>query len=374
MDNSNIKQEGQRNNQVRTKKTTKKNYVDFTKRLVVGIIAFLILLILGTLLLNKALRFENTELIKYNENGNLDYKVYLFENEFYEEPYLGKDMLYVASLIDKIHLDFNYKYNIEDQENLDFNYRIVGKLSITNSEGTKSYFEKTYDLLNSKSISMKNSKEQIIKETIDIDYPYYNSLANNFKSTYGLDTASNLNVYMVIDKKSNQDSNFNLNSNSMMNIKIPLSEKAINIELDSNDINRTSSILKERKMSLSNIIMLILGVVLIIASLVVAITIIRILSKILNKKTAYDKYIQKILKEYDRLIAEVSTMISLEKKEIIKITKFTELLDIHDNLQLPIMYYSVTDHQKANFFINHDKTVYLLTVKSIDEKTYKIED
>ena len=365
MNNSNIKQE---------EKTNKKNYVAFTKRLVVGIITFLILLILGTLLLNKALRFENTELIKYSESSNLDYKVYLFENEFYEEPYLGKDMLYVASLIDKIHIDFNYKYNIEDQENLDFNYRIVGKLSITNSQGTKSYYEKTYELLNSKSLSMKNSKEQIISESIDIDYPYYNSLANNFKSTYGLDTESNLNVYMVIDKKSNQDSNFNLNSNSMMNIKIPLSEKAINIELDSNDINRTSTVLKEKHMSLSNIILLILGVVLIIASLVVAVIIIRILSKIFNKKTAYDKYIQKLLKEYDRLIAEVSTMISLEKKEVIKITKFTELLDIHDNLQLPIMYYSITDHQKAHFYINQDKTVYLLTVKSIDEKTYKIED
>ena len=81
--------------------------------------------------------------------------------------------------------------------------------------------------MDNKAVYMNNKKEQIIKESIDIDYPHYNSLASNFKNSYGLDTESNLTVYMIIDKKNTKDSKFTLNSNSIMNVKIPLSEKDI---------------------------------------------------------------------------------------------------------------------------------------------------
>ena len=277
-------------------------------------------------------------------------------------------MLYVASLINKIHLDFNYKFEVDDLETLDFAYKIVAKLAITNKEGTKSYYEKTYPLLDTKTISMISKNEQEIKESIDIDYPYYNSLANNFKNSYGLDTDSNLTVFMIIDKKSNQDSKFSMNNNSIMNIKIPLSERSINIELDYNDINKSSTILKDKSVSISNIISLIISILFIILSIIIVIKIIRKLSLLGNKKSAYDKYIQKLLKEYDRLIAEASTMISLEDKEIIRLNKFTELLDVHDNLQLPIMYYSVTEHQKAHFYINNDKNIIKISILSINKQ------
>ena len=83
-----------------------------------------------------------------------------------------------------------------------------------------------------------------------------------------------------------------------------------------------------------------------------------------KKKSKYDKYISKLLKEYDRLIAESSTLLSLEEKEIITITKFSELLDIHDNLQLPIMYYVVKEHEECYFYINHENIIYLLKINA----------
>lgn len=354
-------------------KQTKKIYLSFSTRLIFEVCMFLLLLIFGTLLLNKSLNFENTEIVEYNEKSNLDYKVYLFENEFYETPYLDKDMLYVASLINKVQINFNYKFEIEDEENLDFKYKIVGKLSITNKEGTQSYYEKTYPLLNEKSVVMSNSKEQEIKETIEIDYPHYNALASNFKNSYGLDTTSKLTVFMIIDKKNNDNSNFKMDSSSMMNVSIPLSERAINIELDYDDISKASTVLKDKKLEIANVVSLAIGIILIIVGIVIMIKALRKLTLLGNKKSAYDKYVQKILKEYDRLIAETATMISLEGKDIIKLGKFTELLDIHDNLQLPIMYYQVTAHQKSYFYITHDKTVYLMSIKAIDLENYKIE-
>ena len=48
------------------------------------------------------------------------------------------------------------------------------------------------------------------------------------------------------------------------------------------------------------------------------------------------------------------------------ISKFEELLDVRDNLKLPIMYYVVTKHTKCCFYIKHNDDLYLLTIKSVD--------
>ena len=46
--------------------------------------------------------------ITYNENSNVDYKVYLKQNDFYKKEYLDKDKSYVASLINTISTNFKY--------------------------------------------------------------------------------------------------------------------------------------------------------------------------------------------------------------------------------------------------------------------------
>lgn len=340
------------------------------KRLVFDIIIFLFLVIAGTILLNNSLGFESEKVIKYSEKSDLDYKVYLVKNDFYEDEYLGKDMLYVANLIDKLLIDFDYKFESEDKENIDFDYSIVGKLAISNPTGTKSYFEKTYTLLDKKTINMTNSTGQNIKEQISVDYPYYNSLANSFKNQYGVEADSKLTIYMLINAKNTKDSSFILDKSSVMSIDVPLSERSVDISMDYKEIDETSNIIKKQKMTIKEIVPLIISVILIGLSLVMMIRAMRNIKMLQKKKSAYDKYVEKILKEYDRLIAESATLISLEDKEVIDIGKFTELLDIHDNLQIPIMYYEVAEHEKCYFYIAHDKLIYLFEVNAnnIDNK------
>ncbi len=335
-------------------------------RLIFDIVVFVVLLAIGTILLNKSLGFESEKIIKYSEKSDLDYKVYLVKNDFYEEEYLGKDMLYVANLIDKLVIDFDYKFESEDKENIDFEYSIIGKLAISNPTGTKSYFEKTYVLVDKKQINMTNSTGQNIKETINVDYPYYNSLANSFKNQYGVESDSKLTVYMLINAKNTKDSSFVLDKSSVMSIDVPLSERSVDISMDYKEIDETSNIIKKQKMTIKEIIPLIISIILIALSIMMMLRAMRNINLLRKKKSAYDKYIEKILKEYDRLIAESSTLVSLEDKQVIDIGKFTELLDIHDNLQIPIMYYEVKEHEKSYFYIAHDKLIYLFEVNAND--------
>lgn len=73
-----------------------------------------------------------------------------------------------------------------------------------------------------------------------------------------------------------------------------------------------------------------------------------------------------MLNEYDRLIVETSTCPIISGDNVIVIDKFQELLDVRDNLKMPIMYYVVNKHQKCYFYILHENKIYLCVVKAVD--------
>lgn len=358
----------EKNKKKKTNKKVKNNnkpYVGFGTRLFFSILSFCTFLILGIIFIFMSLNFTEQKSINYSEKSNLDYRVYLKENDFYDTEYIGKDMIYVASLIDRVRVYFDYDFISDENVNLDFDYKIMGKLSITDSTGKNSYFDKDYVLLDNKVVSLKEKNNQNINESIDIDYGYYNSIANRFKTSYGVDSVSKFTIYFVVNKDTNEENSI-IKNYSLMSISIPLSERSVNITMDYKDIDTTSSLISESDIIIDNIIYIIMAIILIIASLVMTVKSIRLLRLIKGDKNKYDKYINRLLKEYDRLIVETSTQPIINGDNVIKINKFQELLDVRDNLKLPIMYYNVTKHQKCYFYITHENKIYLNVIKAVD--------
>ena len=344
----------------------KNKYIDFKTRLLTHSLTFLALFILTVIFLQGTFGVVASKNINYNETSNLDYKVYLKENNFYDTNYLGKNKVYIANLIDNIEVNFRYNYYIEEPTNVDFNYSIIAKLTIDDGTSKNNYFEKEYVLLSNKKQELKNGTNYNLDEKVKIDYAYYNGLANSFKQQYGVDTTSNLTVYLKVNKKTDIENSQNAYENSTMYVKIPLSEKAINIELNYQDINNSNYIIQGTDSKVDNVIFGVLATITLIASLIFAVQIIRLLTLLRGKKSIYDKYVEKILNEYDRLIVENGTGPNTNDCKVIKISKFEELLDVRDNLKLPIMYYVVTKHTKCYFYIKHNDDLYLLTIKAVD--------
>jgi len=353
----------------KTEITKNKKYYSFNFRLITSLFLFLVLLLVSIFLLKKTFVVEKQKVINYSEQSNLDYKVYLKENEFYEKEYLTKNMVYVASLIDNITIDFNYNFAIEEPLDLNFDYEIIGKLVISDENDKNIYYEKIYNLSDKKNTILKENNMNI-QESIVINYDEYNKISNSFKNSYGLNTTSKLLVYLSINKDvlNNKDNKFSMmNGNNNILVNIPLSEKAVNISVDYKDINNQSYILDNTKVLIDNIICLVLAIISLVLSLVFLIKSMRLISIITNKKDIYDEYINKILNEYDRLIVETSTSPFSEEEKIVKVDKFTELLDVRDNLKQPIMYYVVSKHNKCYFYINaNNGRIYLTTIKRVD--------
>lgn len=348
-------------------KTAKTPYFGYKFRVSLFLILFLIFFWTGIFALVSSIVVEEDQVFVYREKGNANYEVCYKNDEFYKAKCFNKNqnMKFIASLIDKIKLDFNYQFDIDNEANLDFTYDVVGKLVISDSNSNKIYYEKEYPLLTEKTIELNNGKNASIDEKIDIDYSKYNSLANQFNRSYGLNSVSRLLVYMNVHKQS-KDSSMSINNQSLSYVTIPLSEKSIDITLDSNQVDTTRNVVKKVNVSLKSTFYAIIAAVLLILSIIYVIKFIRLLKKSFVPVSKYDKYIDKLLREYDRLIGEAKNMVSLDDKEVVYFKKFSELVDVHDHLGLPIMYYNVTKHVKSYFYIVHGQIVYLYVAKAVD--------
>jgi len=343
-------------------------YISYNSR--VARVGVLLLMFFGLTIffILKSFSMTSGDSINYVEKSNLDYQVYLKENSFYETDHLGKDMLYVASLIDHINVAFDYNFTVDKQLDFNLTYDIIGKLTIADNSEKNIYFEKEYVLLEPVTETISNGSAHNINRNINIDYNYYNSLANNFRTSYGLDTSSNLIVYFRVKQDNGTaDSQYPLHSASEMSVNIPLSERSVNIRLDYNEVNDSKQIISTEHLALTNYAFVILAIISFIAMIYFAIKLTRLIRYMIVKKSNYDKFVSKVLKEYDRLIVETTTApVINDDIDVVKVNKFQELLDVRDNLKLPIKYYVVNKHQKCYFFISYEKELYLLTIKEVD--------
>lgn len=325
-----------------------------------------LLFALGFILLSSSIKFNEEKVINYRENSNIDYKVYLKDNDFYDNKYLDKGMVYVANLIDHVTAQFYYKFNIDEKSNITFEYDAIAKLLIKDRESDKTYFEKDYTLLKKDKEIIKDKDNFNLNKSVKIDYNYYNDLANEFRQKYGLDTKSDVVVNLRVTMRGYGENDINLSDSSTMSLTIPLSKSAVNINLSSNELNKSKDLVSKDACRIINYKYLYISIALFVVALMISIILIRYIRKIKGHKSEYDKYVDKILNEYDRLIVETTSKSNITNKNVIKINEFKELLDVRDNLNLPIKYYVVAKHEECEFYIDHEDEIYIYSVKAID--------
>lgn len=68
-------------------------------------------------------------IMNYNSNTNLDYKVYLKPNKFYERSFMEKNKKYISSIIDYIDVDLNYMFNTTALSDTTYSYSVSAVIS-----------------------------------------------------------------------------------------------------------------------------------------------------------------------------------------------------------------------------------------------------
>lgn len=343
-------------------------YIDTPLRIVLGLLAIIVLTAINALSFRGGVQLETINSIYYNEKSNLDYQVYLKENNYFEEKFLGKDRQYIASLIDYINADFNYELNASSPFNYKYKYWVTATLSAKEKiDNSKPVFEKEFTLLEPKDFEFKDSSDFTINESIKIDYTYFNDIMNSFKKDYGLSVDGNLIVRLHVDMNGNaKNIKQGINSNQVMELTIPLSEQTININMDYKDINNYEVVEEVSNTEIINKVLFAICIISLILDIVVVIEYVRFLEKIKKTSSAYSKKLNRILKEYDRAIVKTKKLPDTDELKLIEVESFEELLDARENLEKPILYTEIHPGQKCCFMILNQKEVFKFILKASD--------
>ena len=358
-------------NKIETKKEEiikpkkKKPYFGYAQRIVLNVL--LIIIMAGALVFSgfKTFYITDNETISYHENSKINYQVHLKENDFYDTPYLNKGMAYIASLIDKINIDFNYMFYSNKTNSIDIYHKAVAKLVIASQNNDKVFYENEYELAGKEVENIVDKYEYDLNESVVIDYDYYNNLANEFKNKYAVATNSYLEVYLQVDEVRNNKSHNSINESKTI-LTIPLSHREINIGLKESTVDTKNHVTSKAKLAIENDMFIYCDLVLLILLLVLIIRLIKKVHLLIHNKSKYDLYVNKLLRSYDRIIVNVKTAPNLNNYNVIKVDSFQELIDVRDNIKEPIQYFIVTEHQKCEFFCINHNDLYIYVVKAVD--------
>ncbi len=324
---------------------------DSKKRRIYTVIVIIVLLVLIGLISLRLHVVNNKEtVITYDEESNLDYKVYLKDNDYFGDKYLEKDKQYIASLIDYIDTSFDYDLTITNRkEEYNYSYRIDAEVNVVNSTNDNVIYNNTETLVKTKKGIGVGDEATHIKEKLKIDYNKYNELISEFVDTYDLSNVnSTLSVSLYVDFDGECDANSKHSKKSVIKLVIPLTTKTVAIDMSTDVTNNTGKFIKcDEK---HTVIFLILGIVAIVIAICVYVQLMKYIEENKSPLEMYNSKLKKIMNNYGSFIQKINNDYDMSKSQILKVDSFDDMLEIRDTLQAPIL---MLENQEKNgvFFI-----------------------
>ncbi len=308
--------------------------------------------------------------ISYSETGNVVYKAYLKDNQYYSEAYLNGSHAYISSLIDRMTADFKYDLQMNAKDvTYRYSYKIDAQLEIKDGNSDTAIWNPIYDIIPSKETVVDNNRLSI-REIVDIDYNKYNQEAKDFISAYNLkNTTSTLAVRMYVDVlgKSEQITSDN-ESQYVIELYIPLTQEVLKPTYSSSVPTGDQKILArdDSSKTVFFVLMIVFG------SLDIIMMILLLLFVVLTRDEHIDyaRKVKKILSNYRSYIQKTPSEADFEGYQILYIETFKEMLELRDTLQLPILMHENEDKTCSDFFITTDSHIlylYELKVENFEE-------
>ena len=311
-------------------------------------------------------KLNETYYISYEEDGSVDYKVYLEENEFYGDEYLGSGQAYVSTLIENVVADFNYALAMESGNvSYDYSYKIDAQLLIKDKTSGNALFDPTYVLV-PEVMAEKNSSDNLkIAETVDINYKEYNEFAERFIKTYGLsDVQSSLIVKMHVSVISQCESfEENTKNEYVTTLNIPLTAKTLNIQMTTTVPTSESKILACDRAENKDIfkVLAISGAG---ADLLLIVAFLLFIYLTRNTDINYSIKVKKLVNAYKSFIQKIINPFDTTGYQVLCVDTFLEMLEIRDTIQSPILMNENEDQTKTSFLIpTNTKILYTYEIK-----------
>jgi len=348
------------------------------------ILIALFFIVTSMLILQTTKENETIDLI-YTENSELNYKVYLKENDFFNVRYLEKDNQYIASLIDYIEADFKYELDASHKDiNYKYTYKIIAETNVEDKTTHNSLYNFSEELIEEKEYETNTNKKLKIKEPIKVDYNKYNDIINRFVDLYDLDNSIatlTINMYVnVVDDINQETMN---NDTPVIVLSIPLTAKTMAIDIESNSVNQNDinvcKTINQTKYLFGAIILFFIDIILVIRLII-------FIKDTKNEKAIYNMRLRKIMSNYGSYIQKLNNEFEFDGYQILEIKSFEDLLQVRETINKPILMTEKSLIMETYFFIPSEKSVYIYELKAgnlrknkgkrykVKEKEEKIEE
>ncbi|MDR1196952.1 MAG: DUF5305 domain-containing protein [Candidatus Nomurabacteria bacterium] len=293
--------------------------------------------------------------VGYNESGRADYEVCLIPNSYFTDACQPAGKQYVASLIDNVKSRFEYSFRADETLRYSYDYDITARLVATESgESSKVLYENEEVILPNKTVAEQTGQSLSVREDIAIDYGKYNNLITAFRSDYGLTIDSYVVVTLNVKVHASHEAfAAPLDLDEKVALKIPLSERTINVEMESDQLNNTGAMEETAPNLAKNLIYIVLAVAGLAVFVVDLVTSIIILVRRESRRSVYEKELRAIAHEYSQLIVEVEHVPEIPRSKVVEVKSFDELLDARDTIQQPILHLTVSESR--SLFIIEDQ-------------------
>lgn len=303
--------------------------------------------------------------LDYFDKPGIDYRVYYDKNDYFQQSYLEKGNTYVSKLVNHIDVDFSYYLSYSDKVNASSNYNIVATIVASDANSGEIVWDSYQkELLETKTISIKDGKDYSITETVSIDYKEFDQFLNDFRNNNQMPVKAYLKVGLYLANSASHEEYDNITSSNAVEVQIPLNEVNFKItekaESKRDEFRTTESRKKDKMFSM------IIGGVLWVVAVVLAASLALQYHNDVKKEGAYNRKLRKILSTYDSIIVNVEKLPFVGELSVVYVTSFEELVDAQSEVRLPINFKENKAKHVARFVLIRNNLAWVYTLKEGD--------
>ena len=351
----------------------------------IAIQVFFILVVVCMLAGASFLYFKTDDAIdvEYNQTSEIDYTVFVDNADgFYgSDPVVsfgktGSVDTFVVSRINKIVFDFDYKAEMDTQNaQYEYKYWVDAKYTITDTSWKGSLLDETKVLL-PEVTGTQNSSNVLTLDSglVEVSLVEYVEKYNQYASVFELDRAeATLVVSLHVNVASDCDATDVNNSEYVAYVTVPLSGQTTKLSYSNppssgviSGCNTASSYKQMAELFLYTLIPGLI-VLLLILFLFVKFTV--------TPNVDYANRVKKIVRNYSSYIQQIKKQFNVVGYHIVELVSFTELLEIRDTIQQPILMHENEDRTCTNFIIPTESKimyVYQVAVEGYEEPIEQI--
>ena len=353
-------------------KQTRSKWISYGAMILAGVLLLTIIFSAIFFSLNKS------TFISYTEKGDVEYLVFLKENDVFTNNYLDQDQMYVAGLIEHVWMNFTYELRMAQAAKYSYSYSADAKIVIKDKASKKLFYEGklTPDapvLVPEQTVELDLPREVLsFYQPITVNYGKYNQKAQEIVNELGIGSVAS--CTLVVEMKihingSTEELAEDKNNTYNFSLSMPLNMDTVSFERSSSVPSGTSRLLTLNK-GAARVVMLVFTIIFIIITFLFAVAYLAFIILTRNTDINYTRKVNKVVSNYKSYIQKIINPFDMTGYQLVVMEAFTELLEIRDTIQSPILMSENEDKTCTTFMIPTNTNllyIYEIKVEDYDE-------